>query len=57
MIKTQTKNGCKVNFPYIFNHFKFARILGYRCSSIVCLVEEINTKEKYSAKNIPKSYV
>lgn len=54
MFQAQTQDGFPISVPYSFNGYNVIQFLGCGSTSIVILVEDQNTKQKYSAKIISK---
>ncbi|KAK8899708.1 hypothetical protein M9Y10_002030 [Tritrichomonas musculus] len=54
MINTYTEDGYPINIPSTFHGYQINGFIGQGGTSIVCLVEEQSTNERYSAKIISK---
>lgn len=52
MIKSQTENGFLIRVPQTFHGYKVLDIIGCGSTSIVTLVEDLDTGKRYSAKII-----
>ena len=54
MITLETQDGYSFSFPKMFLNYKFIKKVGCGSTCAVILVEDQTTKERYSAKIIPK---
>ena len=53
-MRFKTEAGFPINIPCLFHEYKVVKQLANGSTSIVILVEDQNTKQKYSAKIISK---
>ena len=56
MIESTTQDSHQINIPTTFHDYKVIKYLGCGSTSVVYLVEEVNTRVLFSAKIISKKY-